>query len=332
MREKLLLLLIGFITLNIILAETCFAKIVNPNVVYTYAQMDQDLKTMERKYGNSLQVTSIGKSHLGKEIWAAKLGKGNRNILLIGAHHGREWLTTSLLMVMLENYVRSYDKGEQIGCFSTNLFDEVAIWFIPMLNPDGVTIQQKGLTAVPKYMADDIFEMNALSPDFSRWKANGIGIDLNRQYPAGWSALKEVSVPWYQFHKGPAPMVAKEIVTITAFTKNINPSVALSYHSSGREIFWNYKNGSYLERDKYLANKVSLLTGYTLSKPIKEATGGGFTDWFITTFHKPGMTIEICPLIDEISPPLSIFKEEWKRNELVGIMLADEVQKMKLSN
>lgn len=329
MRKKVSIFLLCLLTINLIYSQFGLAKIVNHDVVYTYEQMKQDLETMKQKYPNSLTVKSIGQSHLGREIWAAKLGKGERNLLLIGSHHGREWLTTSLLMVMLENYLRSYDKGEQIGCFPTTIFDDVAIWFVPMLNPDGVTIQQKGLTAVPKTMADDIFEMNAFSPDFSRWKANGIGIDLNRQYPAGWSALKEVSIPWYQFHKGRAPMTAMEVVTITDFTKKIMPSLALSYHSTGREIFWNYKNGNQMERDKYLANKVSLLTGYSLSKPVKEATGGGFTDWFITTFHQPGMTIEICPLIDEGSPPLSIFQQEWKRNELVGIMLAKEIQKMK---
>lgn len=325
--RKFAFILIVLINIIFIIPHYGYAKIVNPNVVYTYEQMKQDLNAMNKKYPDKLYVTSIGQSHLGRDILAAKLGKGERNILLIGAHHGREWLTTSLLMVMLENYLHYYDKNEQIGCFSTSVFDDVSIWFVPMLNPDGVSIQQKGLAAVPKYLADDIFEMNAFSPDFTKWKANGIGIDLNRQYPAGWSALQEVSIPWYQFHKGLAPMSAKEVLTITNFTKKMMPSVAISYHSSGREIFWNYKNGSHLERDKNLANKVSLLTGYSLSEPIKEAIGGGFTDWFITTFRKPGMTIEICPLVEESSPPLSIFQEEWKRNELVGIMLAEEVRK-----
>ncbi|WP_147533082.1 M14 family zinc carboxypeptidase [Bacillus marasmi] len=326
MKSKLTFFISILLSLIFIQSSHGYAKIVNPNVIYTYEQMENDLRTLERKYPEGLSVTSIGQSHFGRDIWAAKLGKGKRNILFIGAHHGREWLTTSLLMVMLENYLHFYEKKAELGCFSTSIFDDVAIWFVPMLNPDGVSIQQQGLAAVPKEMADNIFEMNAFSPDFSKWKANGIGIDLNRQYPAGWTTLKEVSIPWYQFHKGMAPLSAKEVLTITSFTKKIKPSIAVSYHSSGREIFWNYKNGNHVDRDKYIANKVSLLTGYSLSKPLKESVGGGYTDWFITTFHQPGMTIEICPLIEESSPPLSDFQEEWLRNELVGIMLATEVK------
>ena len=31
--------------------------------------------------------------------------------------------------------------------------------------------------------------MNEGLENFERWKANGIGMDLNRQYPAGWKSL-----------------------------------------------------------------------------------------------------------------------------------------------
>ncbi|MFJ7727970.1 hypothetical protein ACIQXV_17720 [Neobacillus sp. NPDC097160] len=54
--------------------------------------------------------------------------------------------------------------------------------------------------------------------------------------------------------------------------------------------------------------------------------GGGFTDWFITSYHKPAMTIEISYLVGETNPPLSVFKTEWKRNRYVGLMLAEEAK------
>jgi g-D-glutamyl-meso-diaminopimelate peptidase len=40
------------------------------------------------------------------------------------------------------------------------------------------------------------------------------------------------------------------------------------------------------------------------------------------------MTIEISYLVGETSPPLSIFKKEWKRNRYVGLKLAVEAQKI----
>ena len=115
---------------------------------------------------------------------------------------------------------------------------------------------------------------------------------------------------------------------LTTFIREINPEIAVAYHSAGREIFWKYHNGKQLKRDKRIAKKVSKLTGYKLGKPPKQATGGGFTDWFITTYHRPALTIEISPLVGETSPPLSIFNTEWKRNKYVGLTLAEEAKSL----
>jgi g-D-glutamyl-meso-diaminopimelate peptidase len=104
------------------------------------------------------------------------------------------------------------------------------------------------------------------------------------------------------------------------------PSVALSYHSSGREIFWKGINKrDQLKKHRTLAKKVSALTKYPLSTPEPQAIGGGFTDWFISTYHNPAMTVEISYLVEETNPPLSVFPEEWNRNKYVGIMLATEI-------
>lgn len=330
MRKKISLVFVGLILF--IAPNIGSAQHVNYNDIYTYEQLEKDLNMIKQKYPEVISIQKIGLSEFGRNIWGVKLGKGKKSILLIGTHHGREWITTMLLMKMMEKYANGYQHNETYGPYSTRIFDDIAIWFVPMLNPDGVEIQQKGLSGVPNKLQDKIFEMNGYNPDFTKWKANGVGVDLNRQYPAGWREQKGIPIPWYQLYKGKAPIQASEIKAITSFTMKISPMMALSYHSSGREIFWNFKNGSQIQRDQYFAEKVSLLTGYKLGTPDENAVGAGFTDWFITTFHKPGMTIEICPLVEETSPPLSTFREEWNRNKLVGVMLADEAKKRMPSN
>ena len=42
-----------------------------------------------------------------------------------------------------------------------------------------------------------------------------------------------------------------------------------------------------------MALKMAELSGYKLSAPEGLAVGGGFKDWFIEEFAKPGFTIEI---------------------------------------
>ncbi|PLS03050.1 M14 family metallopeptidase [Neobacillus cucumis] len=305
------------------------AKIVHVTQTYSYESLQQDLEKINKQYKVQTEVTSIGKTHFGKDIWGVKLGKGKTNIVLIGAHHGREWLTSMLLMNMLETYAEAYKSSKRIGFKSTNILNEVSIWFIPMLNPDGVSIQQSNLKSYPAVYRQQLFVMNDESKNFKRWKANALGVDLNRQYPAGWKSLSiEPSNPSYAFYKGKKPLESNEVIALTKFIKEKKPSIAVAYHTAGREIFWNYKNGKHLKRDYLVAKKVSRETGYKLAKPDPEAIGGGFTDWFITTYHKPAMTIEISHLVGETSPPLSVFPKEWKRNKYVGLLLAKEAKKI----
>ncbi|MFE4143179.1 M14 family zinc carboxypeptidase [Peribacillus sp. YIM B13472] len=296
--------------------------------VYSPEQMEMDLQGIQKQY--ELDVKIIGQTEKGKNIKAVKLGKGKRSILLVGSHHGREWLSSILLMRMLEEYAAAYRAGKPVEEYRTESLDEVSIWFIPMLNPDGVSIQQGDLSNLNVFEKAAVWKMNQFSRNWSRWKANAKGIDLNRQYPAGWKeVMSDETKPTYQFYKGGKPLEAAEVKALTDFTKEIDPLIAVSYHTSGREIFWHYNNKrKNMARDYGIAKKTAELTGYELTFPEKEAVGSGFTDWFITEFRRPGMTIELSYLVDETNPPLTVFPEEWKRNRLVGIMLVKEAKQL----
>jgi g-D-glutamyl-meso-diaminopimelate peptidase len=305
-------------------------KVVNPNQIYTHEQLVHDLFELKKRYPSLLTLKSIGISSFGKEIWAGKIGSGKENIVIVGAHHGREWLTSNLLMNMMEEYIVAYEKRRPLFGYETSILDVISIWFVPMLNPDGVTIQQKGIEWLPFSLQQLLIEMNENQLDFSRWKANGLGIDLNRQYPAGWGKLKGTSTyNSYQLYKGEYPLQAPEARALVNFTYQINPLIAVSYHSSGRVLYWYYQNNPFVFlRDLCLAEKFSNLTGYNLADPPTSAEGGGYTDWFITKFQRPALTPEISYEVKDTNPPLSVFPEEWERNKAAGLMIATEAKKM----
>ena len=305
-------------------------NLVGAVVVYGPDQVERELKEIER--GDGIETVSIGRSEKGLPIQAIKLGRGKRSVLLVGAHHGREWLSSLLLMRMLKEYSVAYQDKELIGGVSSRWLDEVSIWFIPMLNPDGVSIQQGDLSRLSLFEKAAVFKMNHFSNDWSRWKANAKGIDLNRQYPAGWGEpINQAEAPSYQFYKGERPLQAVEAKALVAFTRKIDPLIAVSYHTSGREIFWHYRTRhEHVARDYGIAKNISELTGYALTMPEKEARGSGFTDWFITEFQRPAMTLELSYLVDETNPPLSVFPAEWERNRLVGMALIKEVLQMNI--
>ena len=305
-------------------------EIVNPLQTYTFERMETDLIKLNKRYNNDLVTVVIGRSHFGKPIYATKLGNGRQSIIVLGGHHGREWLTSTLTMKMLEQYAEGYKKKAIMEGYSTSILDDVSIWFIPMVNPDGITIQQTGVNHLPKKLQKQIIQMNNGCKDFSRWKANGIGIDLNRQYPAGWTDIKgSVSKPSYQLYKGKFPLEAAEVKSVVKFTRKIKPLAALSYHSSGRVLYWEFQEkGSELNRNRKIAKKISKMTGYKLDTPEENAVGGGYTDWFSQEFKLPAFTPEISYYVKDNSPPTSVFQEEWMRNRAVGLFLAKEVKRL----
>lgn len=138
--------------------------------------------------------------------------------------------------------------------------------------------------------------------------------------------------PSFQFYKGKRPLQAAEVKAIVRYVKKIKPLVVVSYHSSGREIYWKYGENQLLFRDYILATKLSDLTGYPLADPPSNAIGAGFTDWFIDTFQRPGFTVEICKPVKDTNPPVSELVEEWRRNRYVGFLLAEEMRKQLRTN
>lgn len=305
------------------------SNIVNPNQIYTYEEMTTDIKKLSEHYPDIISYKSIGQTAYGRELWAIKLGNGPASIFINGSHHGREWLTTNLNMNMIETYAQAYTNNAQIDSYNVHtLLDKTSIWFVPMVNPDGVTLQQQGLSAFPKSSHTTLIKMNNGSKDFKRWKANAKGIDLNRQYPANWENIRNFpnQASWAGF-KGTTPFEAEETIALKEFTYSINPEIAVSYHSSGRILFWYHETKpENLSRDKSLATKFSKITNYELVLPKTNTTnyGGGYTDWFISEFGKPAFTPEISYYVGHTNVPLEVYPEVWNRNKLVGLWLADE--------
>ncbi|WP_277678616.1 M14 family metallopeptidase [Gracilibacillus dipsosauri] len=288
--------------------------IVDPRKIYTFEQMKVDIDCLCIKYPY-LAKEIIGYSVEKRELFAIKLGTGSKNVLLNGAHHAREWLTTALLMNMIEYYCELV----QLKADFRKLLQDVSIWFIPMVNPDGVTLVQTG-SNLPFLRT-----LNNESDDFRAWKANIRGVDLNRQYPVDWESIDDqMKKPAPAMYKGAQPLSEPEVKALYQFVLEKDFCNAACYHSSGEEIFWKYKiTGELLNQAKGLANDLAELTGYQLVEPDGEPSGGGFTDWFLMQMERPSFTIEIAPYIGPRPVPITYFDQIWEQNKEVGIFLAE---------
>jgi len=307
-------------------AYSASSTIIKPQQIYTYDRMSADLQQLAARYPDLIHIGSAGESEYGRKLWTADIGKGPAIILLLGSHHAREWITTVTMMTLMEQMAVQYDNNAVTpdGYHTRDLLDRVTFRMVPMVNPDGVTLQQFGLSAFPASDHASLLRMNGGSANFKRWKANAKGIDLNRQYPANWANIHNPSPgPYYMNYKGKQPLQAKEAKAMYDLARSIQPEIAVAYHSSGEILYWNFKTKpANLARDHQFASSYAKLTGYRLVQPTANPSGGGFTDWFIQDFGRPGLTPELGRSAGETHVPLSEWPRIWGQHKNTGWLLA----------
>lgn len=333
--QKLLLAFAIFMAFFIVHPKAgAAADVVNPKQTYTYEMMVRDMKLLAQRYPDIISYKTIGNSEYGRPIFAVSLGTGNANLFINGSHHAREWISTNLNMNMIEQYAKMYQGNQIFGGYNVRkVLDESTIWFVPMVNPDGVTLQQAGLSKFPSSVHSSLIKMNEGSKNFKRWKANAKGVDLNRQYNANWANIKSnYSYPRWSNHKGRAPEQASETKAMVKFTKEINPEMAVSYHSSGEIIYWYFhQKGQIFDRDHKFAKGIGHLTGYSLVKPVSNPSGGGYTDWFISKYGRPAFTPELGTYAGNTHVPLSQYSKIWNQNKYIGLQKASESYQLYLA-
>lgn len=312
------LLLCNLVFTSAVLAA---GDIVNDRQMYTYDIMKQDIAELKQVYGDLMEVEILGYSELGREIIAVKIGRGMGKIFINGAHHGREWITSILCMKMLEYYLDAYKNNKIIDGYDVKyLLTYNSIYFVPMVNPDGVTISQTGLASFTPEQQQVIRKAAAGLRDFRKWKANALGIDLNRQYDVNHgNAFQNPNRPYPWNWPGNYPEQAREARVIADFCRRIVPDIAVSYHAFGEIMYYDQyiKEENYV-RDLSYARLISSLTGYKLATTGRPASGG-FSPWLRKEFDAIAVTPEVGRMSGEYPVALSQFSRIWQQNRLVGL-------------
>lgn len=229
---------------------------------HTYESMVEDITMVQGLYPDIVRLydlskkSDLGKTYGGRSVWAAKVGKGvgteteyyddpdRPNVLFIGAHHAREWMSYEVclytLFYLAYNYGRENIDNDGDGLINEDildgedndndglidedpsegrvnfLVDNREIWIVPMLNPDGVvydhTISRSGENGGwRKNMRD-----NNRNGNFDR---NYDGVDLNRNYPFMWWANRKLdgegrtsdsSIPSSDMYRGPPDLTNQD--------------------------------------------------------------------------------------------------------------------------
>lgn len=279
-----------------------------------------------------IEVGSIGKSVMGKDIPYLRIGTGKKEVFYSGSIHANEWICTPVIMKFIERLALAYVNDAYIyGYLARNILNSVSIYIVPLCNPDGVDLVTNAIDKNSNfYKSAENISKNYESIAFpSGWKANIEGVDLNLQFPASWEKAKEIKFaqgftsPAPRDFVGTAPLVAPEAIAMYRFTLAHNFRLILAYHTQGRVIYWRYLDflppASY-----YIGQRFSASSGYDLEDTPFSSSFAGYKDWFIQSYNLPGFTIE-CGL--GTNPlPISQFNTIYAENEgilVLGAVLAE---------
>lgn len=255
-----------------------------------------------------IEKTVIGKTVFGRTMYAVKVGEGRPVGVVQCAIHGREFITARLA---IEQYRVGVSKG--------------SCWFIPLVNPDGALLSEVGISTAPKEVRGYLTELNQ-GEDFSLWKANGRGVDLNVNFDAAWgTGVKNVCKPGAGNYVGLYPFSEPETQALKSFTEKIKPDFTVSYHTKGEEIYWYFSQSTHTcLRDLRLAKVLSAVTGYPL-KTIK-GSAGGYKDWCIERFGIPAFTVEVGK--DALDHPLEeeALQDIIEKNRFAVFNLSKEIE------
>ncbi len=292
-------------------------QIVPTNVPYTYDIMENNIIALKKRYP-MMTYDSIGESIDGRQLYHITIGTGPNHVIYNASHHANEWITSPLLMKWLENFLEVYVRKGSIRGYSTDdIWNKATIHIVPMVNPDGIDLVINGANEYAKNK-EQLIAWNFDSDNFNDWKANIRGVDLNRNYNAGWEEYKElegefgVTGPGPYLYAGTAPESEPESYAMANLTRSITTRLVLAYHTQGQVIFWQFKDLQ-PEVSIIIGDAFARASGYELASETLSQSLAGYKDWYIQDFRKPGYTIEVG--LGENPLPIDQFDMIYENNE-----------------
>lgn len=320
----------------------------------TYSSKDYSNISRElvSRYPDILSYTTIGYSHDGKEIYSIVMTDGvqealNRedfktfrmHYLIDAGVHARETVNPAILIKQIEDYAADYYKDSHIKDFNLeDMLSKSVFHFIPLVNPDGHDLAKFGLASLD---SDSVRERltSIDDKDYSQWKANALGVDLNKNFPDFHldKGLNELTDKWQkypgdfysskpdgEYHPGEYPGSEPETQALMEYMKSYDFRSYLSYHSRGNIVYYEYLwyPDSYRNYAMKFAQKTREVTGYRLISDTGEGSGYS-ASYHVALSLKPSLTVETLPYHTELPSGNSTYLEAYDSTWLLPLHLQE---------
>ena len=210
---------------------------------HNFTEMVTDIQAVEAAHPDIVDVFSIGESHQGRDIWAAKISdnvatdEAEPEVLFDALHHAREHMTVEQALYLLHLLADGYGSDATV----TSLVNGREVWIVFALNPDGFVY--------------DLTCTGSSHAPYCAWRKNrqpnagtsAVGTDLNRNYSyrfgcCGGSSGNPASITY----RGTKAFTAPETRALRDFVLSRvvggiqQIKLHITLHTNGQLILWPY--------------------------------------------------------------------------------------------
>lgn len=317
------------IKLDKLIENKCIEKDVH---YYSYDELTELLDELQQDYSNIFNYTSLGKTHNGRDIWLVKISDNVENneseigVFYTGGMHGNERPGFHTVIYSIKSIVENYtvsSVNESLTNRIRNAVNKTEMYFIPMVNPDGV---------------EKFTRKNGRVNNCPFGRTLLCGVDINRNFDYNWEdvfvhPLRYIRIPHSfselidiltnptkilfersvvlnpmtdflsifgsGFYRGPEPFSEPESKAMKSFVGSHNIKIWIDYHIPGESIFYPKPNKYVYQSDeaifKSIAENISYINEYTpLYEKSSFNSSGGHSCWAYFEHGIYPFIIELC--------------------------------------
>ena len=214
---------------HVIEGEQLFAG-VDPDLnYYTVAETEAEMDALVLAYPGLAQKVNLStlpggvSTHEGRPIYALKVSdnvavdEDEPAFVLAAQHHSRELNSPHMVIRAMQRVLGGAATDPQLQA----LVNGYEVWFVPMVNPDGV---------------NHVWNVNNLWRKNRRNNGASFGVDLNRNYPFLWGLCGASATASSDTYRGPAAGSEPEVVVMRNLMARLRPEVYLDFHSFGQDV------------------------------------------------------------------------------------------------
>lgn len=290
-----------------------------PTYFRTNDQVTAAMKELAAKYPGLVQLTDIGDSGdktrgtADRDIWQLTLTNKSANqgrkagVFYVGGTHAREIANPELLMKWANELLSGYGTDAK----ATALLDTREIRIVPIMNPDGHAIVERGYLTLS---SRDLWQRKNTTPF-----KGGTGTDLNRNYDFKWGGPGASSSPGSDTYRGPSAASESETQAVQAAVLSSKPGVFIDWHSYSRLNLYPWGDTERPAPDaaglRALATKFSTYNRYTPQQAIDLYPTSGTSHDF--GYGRTGMPSFVVETGDSFHQSDKEFEESYRLNKPV---------------